>query len=53
MLGGLGVIKPEDENVAWGVSSEPFAFLALWGVKDLYNIIEKLTARVAELEDKS
>ena len=49
-LGGLGITKPYEEEGTWSASSEPFGHLALWGVKDLYNIIEKLTARVAELE---
>jgi hypothetical protein len=52
VLGGLGVVKQDDENLAWGVSSEPFGFLALWGVKDLYKIIDNLTTRIAALEAK-
>ena len=50
MLGGLGVVKQDDENLAWGVSSEPFAFLALWGVKDLYKTVQEQQATIATLE---
>jgi hypothetical protein len=49
-LGGLGVSKPDTEEGTWGASAEPFGHLALWGVKDLYALVEKLSARVAELE---
>ncbi len=45
-----GVTKPDDEAAAWSASAEPFAHLALWGVKDLYAMIEALAARVAVLE---
>jgi len=51
-LGGLAITKPTDENDIWQASSEPFAFLALWGVKDLYKIIDDLTTRLAALETK-
>lgn len=51
-LGGLGVSKPDTEEGTWGASAEPFGHLALWGVKDLYALVEKLSARVAELEAK-
>lgn len=30
------VVKKGDEKTPWGVSAEPLAFLALWGIKDLY-----------------
>lgn len=49
-LGGLGVSAPAQEDGVWMASSEPFAFLALWGVKDLYATVEALSARVAALE---
>jgi hypothetical protein len=45
-----GVTKPDAEEEAWCASAEPFAHLALWGVKDLYALIESLAARVAALE---
>jgi hypothetical protein len=51
-LGGLGISKPDTEDGTWGASAEPFGHLALWGVKDLYALVEKLSARVAELEAK-
>ena len=51
-LGGLAITKPTNEDDIWQASSEPFAFLALWGVKDLYKIIDNLTARLAALEAK-
>jgi hypothetical protein len=50
VLGGLGVTVPADENQAWMASAEPFAFLSLWGVKDLYAMLDALAARVAMLE---
>jgi len=45
-----GVTRPETEAGVWQASAEPFAHLALWGVKDLYAMIEALAARVAVLE---
>ena len=45
-----GVTRPAEEGGAWQASSEPFGFLALWGVKDLYAQVEALAARVAVLE---
>jgi hypothetical protein len=45
-----GVMRPADEADPWQTSSEPFAFLALWGAKDLYALVEALAARVAALE---
>ena len=51
-LGGLGITKPYEEAGTWSASAEPFGHLALWGVKDLYALVEKLSARVAELEAK-
>ena len=52
-LGDLSVISPpENEDGIWVAPSEPFAFLALWGVKDLYKIIDDLTTRLAALEAK-
>lgn len=49
-LQGLGVAKPENADDRWTVDSGTFGYLALWGVKDLYAIIEKLEARIAALE---
>jgi len=51
-LGGLGITKPTNEDDIWQASSEPFAFLALWGVKDLYAENEALKARLTALENK-
>ena len=51
-LGGLGITKPYEEAGTWSASAEPFGHLARWGVKDLYALVEKLSARVAELEAK-
>lgn len=45
-----GVTKPANEDDQWHASAEPFAHLALWGVKDLYALVEALAARVAALE---
>jgi hypothetical protein len=45
-----GVTRPDAEDGAWNASAEPFAHLALWGVKDLYALVEALAARVAALE---
>jgi len=45
-----GVMRPAAEDEPWHASAEPFAFLALWGVKDLYARIEALEARLAALE---
>ena len=47
-----GVSSPIKEDDKWSASSEPFGFLALWGVKDLYKIIDDLTTRLAALENK-
>jgi hypothetical protein len=44
------IARPKDESGVWMASAEPFAFLALWGVKDLYARFEALAARVAALE---
>lgn len=35
-LRDMAVHKGANDNEPWTVSSEPFAYLALWGVKDLY-----------------
>jgi hypothetical protein len=51
-LDGLGITKPTKDDDVWMASAEPFAFLALWGVKDLYKIIDDLTARLTALENK-
>lgn len=45
-----GVTRPGDAEATWSASAEPFAHLALWGVKDLYVMVEALAARVAALE---
>jgi hypothetical protein len=45
-----GVTRPADAEEAWQASAEPFAHLALWGVKDLYALVEALGRRVAALE---
>jgi hypothetical protein len=46
----MGVTRPAREGDSWHASAEPFGHLALWGVKDLYALVEQLAARVAELE---
>jgi hypothetical protein len=46
------ILPPEKENEFWSAPAEPFGFLALWGVKDLYKIIDDLTTRLAALENK-
>ena len=45
-----GVKRQGDAEATWSASAEPFAHLALWGVKDLYVMVEALAARVAALE---
>lgn len=45
-----GVTRPVAEDETWQASAEPFGHLALWGVKDLYALVEALAARVATLE---
>lgn len=50
MPGHAGVTRPDVQEEQWHASAEPFAFLALWGVKDLYALVETLAARVAALE---
>jgi uncharacterized small protein (DUF1192 family) len=47
---GIGVTRPENETDHWQASSEPFAHLALWGVKDLYAVAEVLAEKIARLE---
>jgi hypothetical protein len=44
------VDKPEGDEGTWTAAAEPAGYLALWGVKDLYALVEQLAARVAELE---
>lgn len=46
----LGVTAPASDDGVWNASAEPFAFLALWGTKDLYALVASLAARVAALE---
>lgn len=48
----MGVSRPAQEADAWHASAEPFGHLALWGVKDLYVLVERLAARIAELESR-
>ncbi len=48
----MGVTPPARPDDSWHASAEPFAHLALWGVKDLYALVEQLAARVAELESR-
>jgi HK97 family phage major capsid protein len=45
-----GVTPPDRADGAWQASAEPFAHLALWGVKDIYALVEALAARVRALE---
>jgi hypothetical protein len=45
-----GVTPPAREDGTWQASAEPFAHLALWGVKDLYALADALAARLAALE---
>jgi hypothetical protein len=45
-----GVTRPAREDGTWQASAEPFAHLALWGVKDLYALADALAARLAALE---
>jgi len=51
-LGGLGIVRPADEGGTWQASAEPFGFLALWGVKDLYAEVDALKAEIATLNSK-
>lgn len=50
VLGGLGVSPAKTPDDVWQASAEPFGFLALWGVKDLYNEVIKLRAEIAALK---
>jgi hypothetical protein len=45
----FGLSKPTNETERWNAPAEPMAYLALWGVKDLYAETEALKATVAEL----
>jgi hypothetical protein len=45
-----GVTRPAADDEPWHASAEPFAFLALWGVKDIYAQVAALSARIAALE---
>ena len=49
-LGDVFVQKPRAGDQNWRVAWDYGARLALWGVKDLYGLIDALTARVAALE---
>jgi hypothetical protein len=44
------VQKPAQADEPWRVAWDYGGRLALWGVKDLYAMIDKLAARVAALE---
>lgn len=44
-------IHKGDADKPWTVSSEPLAFLALWGVQDLYKLEKEQVAEVAELKE--
>ena len=46
------VITPKEEEGDWGVNYAGYVPLAMWGVKDLYKIIDELTTRLAALEAK-
>jgi len=48
----FGLAPPAKETDRWQAPSEPMAYLSLWGVKDLYKIIDELTTRLAALENK-
>lgn len=49
-LQGVFVQKPVQADEPWRVAWDYGGRLALWGVKDLYAMIDKLAARVAALE---
>jgi hypothetical protein len=49
---GAGLIPPSENQVFWRVQKEPFAWLALWGVKQLYNITDDTNTKLAELQTK-
>jgi hypothetical protein len=53
-LQGIAVWKPEKSNKSdvFHASSEPFAFMALWGVQDAYRQIDELKARDEKLEQQ-
>ncbi len=44
------VTPPQEKNDLWHAASEPFAFLALWGVKDLYSLKAVEDGRITALE---
>ena len=49
-LRDIVVSKPAQDDGTWTASAEPVGYLALWGVKDLYALVEALAARVARME---
>lgn len=51
VLGGMGIDKPaRGQDGIWGVKSHLTGNLALWGVKDLYSMIEALAAEISDLK---
>jgi hypothetical protein len=46
------ITKPDSDDGVWMADNSKFGLLALWGVKDLYKIIDELTTRLAALESK-
>ena len=46
------ITKPDSDDGVWMADNSKFGLLALWGVKDLYKIIDELTTRLAALEAK-
>lgn len=49
-LRDIAIAKPKDTDGKWMASSEPFAYLALWGVKDIYRQHDLDRKRIASLE---
>jgi hypothetical protein len=46
------VSKPKNPEDKWYMAPDYYGRIALWGVKDLYKIIDDLTTRLAALENK-
>ena len=51
-FGGIGIAKPANDADMWQASSEPFGFMALWGVKDLYAMNDNFTLKMDDHEDR-